>query len=166
MSPIIRFYQNENINECSHKLSTILSASNKWLEFTHDYIQWMFPLDEKSRCNINAPVLADSDIYEFNSNRLIRINFNSSIYKFIDFLGLRYNPNDQTFAISNVNQIYTWYGINHNSMRITRFIASMSMFGFSDIANDVFSFMKTYNEDHHSINYWEDALQGQNRSFR
>lgn len=166
MSPIVRFYKNEKINECRYRLVDILSASHLWLEFTHDYIQWMFPLDEKSRCNSNAPVLLDEDISVFNSDTLIRTAFNLSIYKFINFLGLTYNSNDHTFAVSDKLQAYTWRGANHNSMRITRFIASMSMFGFNDIANDLVDFLKKNIKNHKSMFYWEDALQGKSRIFR
>jgi len=40
----------------------ILAKDDDWLESTHDYIQWLFPLDVKSFSNRNAPVLMIDDI--------------------------------------------------------------------------------------------------------
>ena len=39
----------------------ILKQSDQWLEETHDYVQWLFPTDEKSLFNADAPIISQSE---------------------------------------------------------------------------------------------------------
>lgn len=172
MSNIISFYENKKVKNCRHILLDTLLNGNKWFEYTHDYIQWLFPLDEKSSCNKDAPVLSPSDIVYFKMNNMVAANFECSMIRFIHFLGLGLengfsNLNNPTFKIVNKKQLYTWKEMNHNSLRITRFLASSTIFGHFHFANNLFVFLrKNLNNKHPSMHYWEDALNGINRNLK
>jgi hypothetical protein len=56
---------------------------------THDYIQWLFPLQEKSRFNPNAPILKEEDIYFFRVSQEIKHNLICSLRLMLSFYGLK-----------------------------------------------------------------------------
>ena len=91
-------------------------------ENTHDYIQWMFPLDELSQAVNGTPVLSDYDIDEIKENQLAIENLENSERWFLGFL----ERNDHWI---------TYY--DHNHLRITRAIKSLRLLT-SDQAADAF----------------------------
>lgn len=171
-SDIISFYENKKTKKTRHLLKDVLVKGNNWFERTHDYIQWLFPLDEKSACNKDAPILSINDITYFNTNFVVAANFECSVIRFIHFLGLGVtngldNFKNPQFEIINEDQLYTWQEMNHNSLRITRFLASTTMFGHYNFANNLLNFIKCNLEGYHpSIPYWDDALNGIDRKLR
>lgn len=60
--PIIRFLSLKGTDDKGRMLSDLWDKSDLFLEFSHNYIQWMFPLNERSKHHPNAPVLDDEDI--------------------------------------------------------------------------------------------------------
>jgi hypothetical protein len=48
---ILTFYQGQSPDSSGRMIETIWSWDYQKLEYTHDYIQWLFPLKEKSRFN-------------------------------------------------------------------------------------------------------------------
>ena len=104
------------------KLFEVGIVTDYWLENTHDYIQWWFPLDEPSRSKPFLPYLSDQDIYwmkeraEIHNNQMLLLN------RFKQFL----MGND--FWICHYN---------HNHLRITRIIKSLRLL-IGDTAADEF----------------------------
>jgi len=68
LSPLILFYTHNQPDSGDRTLREIWEKDYEWLEKTHDYIQWLFPLPEGSRFNIDAPILNDRDILLFKKN--------------------------------------------------------------------------------------------------
>ena len=62
---IIDFYAGAGPDHQGRYLTEILKWSDDQLESVHDYIQWLFPLPERSGFNMNAPVLDERTIQEF-----------------------------------------------------------------------------------------------------
>ena len=56
----------------------LLQQTDHQAETTHDYIQWLFPLDEPSRSVNGAPVLAELDIDEIRQSSLAQANLAKS----------------------------------------------------------------------------------------
>lgn len=54
---ILSFYQGKSPDSEGRMLENIWSWDYQELEYTHDYIHWLFPLKESSRFNPNAPLL-------------------------------------------------------------------------------------------------------------
>jgi hypothetical protein len=63
------FYRGEGEDHCGRKLRQIIAKSDVWLEETHDYIQWLFPLPTASRFNPDAPILKR----DLSDARLLRL---------------------------------------------------------------------------------------------
>ncbi|HEY6287985.1 MAG TPA: opioid growth factor receptor-related protein, partial [Nitrospiraceae bacterium] len=58
------------------------------LERTHDYIQWLFPLPERSSANPDAPLLSLADIRAFGESEELRSNLVRSLVVMLRFYGL------------------------------------------------------------------------------
>jgi hypothetical protein len=100
----------------------LLQQTDHQAETTHDFIQWLFPLDEPSRSVMSTPVLNELDIEEIRQSELAQQNLVKSASWFLGFL----ERNDHWI---------TKY--DHNHLRITRVIKSLRLLA-SDEAADTF----------------------------
>lgn len=92
------------------------------MESCHDYIQWVFPLDQESGSVPNAPILTTEDIKEIKSSPIAISNLKQSADWFFQFLC----RNDQWLCMTN-----------HNHLRITRLIKSLRILAGDDAANAI-----------------------------
>jgi hypothetical protein len=53
---IVAFYLNQRPDSQGRMIEDIWLWDSHRLEYTHDYIQWLFPLKQKSRFNPDAPL--------------------------------------------------------------------------------------------------------------
>lgn len=114
MSDIINFYHG-NPSSSNHVLEEIWNYTLKELEMNHDYIQWMFPLNEASKCQPNSPVLTDEDIAKFRVSRKLKLKLLRSVRVFMNFLR---------------ETIDTWMVcFDHNHLRITRMLRCLVIMG-------------------------------------
>ena len=123
MSEIIKFYQFKE-SSCRHTLSDIWDWSNDQLEIEHDFIQWIFPLNEASSYNPDAPVLSIEDIKEFRNSPELQFRVMVSIHTFMRFL------------YRTVNHWCTEK--DHNHLRITRMLKSLRLLGLDQEANNCY----------------------------
>uniref|UniRef100_A0A6C0BEW5 Opioid growth factor receptor (OGFr) conserved domain-containing protein n=1 Tax=viral metagenome TaxID=1070528 RepID=A0A6C0BEW5_9ZZZZ len=98
---------------------TIFEYNNIMLESSHDFIQWMFPTITPSKFNINAPVLT-----------------------FQDLRNLRDDPNVYKTLLKFAKKMITYWCIfdedknnsiilnTHNSLRLSRMIDCLGIYGF------------------------------------
>lgn len=54
------FYLGTGTDHRGRTLWQIVQKSDAWIEETHDYIQWLFPLSEPSQFNPHAPILTEA----------------------------------------------------------------------------------------------------------
>ena len=54
------------------------------MESRHDFIQWMFPLEEPSQFNPDAPILTLADREAFDDDPVLRDNLLQSFDRFLD----------------------------------------------------------------------------------
>jgi hypothetical protein len=90
----------------------ILAFDDQSLEAVHDYIQWLFPLPERSRFNAEAPVLTRADVEAIAASPLARRNLLTAA----DRLRRFYESNSHWLT-----------AVDHNHLRITRIIRSLRM---------------------------------------
>jgi hypothetical protein len=104
------------------------------LETVHDYIQWLFPLKERSQFNPNAPVLSDRDIETFRSSEALKRMLLGAFTKMLEFYGLEIQ--DRKVVRSSVwEQRKCWLTpYNHNFLRITRILTSLRLLGLEEYA--------------------------------
>lgn len=110
MIDIVGFLEGVTPDNRGRMLSHIHQLSDEQMESTHDYIQWLFPTDQPSQSNYDAPVLSPLDIEDLQQNKKAIDNLKVSAEWFLGFLS-RHN-----YWISKYD---------HNHLRITRVITSL-----------------------------------------
>ena len=119
---IVGFLEGKTPDQRGRMLSMLWNQTDDEAETIHDYIQWMFPLDEPSQAVNGAPVLNDLDIDEIRENQLAVDNLEKSARWFLGFL----ERNDHWLT-----------NYDHNHLRITRAIKSLRLLT-SDTVADAF----------------------------
>ena len=119
---IVGFLEGKTPDHRGRILAMLLQQTDYQAETTHDYIQWLFPLDEPIRSVNGVPVLTQLEIDEIRQSSLAQANLAKSARWFVGFL----ERNDHWI---------TKY--NHNHLRITRIIKSLRLLA-SDKAADEF----------------------------
>ena len=122
MTEIVSFLEGKSPDHRGRILAMLLQQTDHQAETTHDYIQWLFPLDEPSRSVNGAPVLTELEIDQIRQSSLAQANLAKSARWFLGFL----ERND-----------YWITKYNHNHLRITRVIKSLRLLT-SDKAADEF----------------------------
>lgn len=145
MSQITEFYVNGGPDNLGRTLHDYLNFSYEDRERVHDYIQWMFPLNEESEYNDSAPILTRDDIQTIlreKGQEPILISF----HYFFDFL------------LENRHLVYGTP--NHNWKRISRVIKCLRLFGLATIAYRFWNTSMLLLKDPRSetVFYWNEAL--------
>lgn len=137
-SRLLDFYFGVGTDDRGRYLKEMLQWPDASLEAVHDYIQWMFPLAERSGFNIRAPILTVSEISEFRSNPELRHNLKASFVRILGFYGLILSGSQPLkvkhalyFEESSLNWISPG---NHNHLRITRILKSLLTLGLEEEA--------------------------------
>ena len=118
---IVGFLEGKTPDHKGRILAMLLQQTDHQAETTHDYIQWLFPLDEPSRSVMGAPVLNELDIEDIRHSELAQQNLVKSASWFLGFL----ERNDHWI---------TKY--NHNHLRITRVIRSLRLLASDEAADE------------------------------
>ena len=118
---IIRFLEGKTPDHRGRILAVLLRQTDHQAEITHDYIQWLFPLDEPSRSVNGAPVLTKLEIDEIRQSSLAQANLGESARWFVGFL----ERNDHWIS-----------KYNHNHLRITRVIKSLRLLASDEAADE------------------------------
>ena len=167
---ILAFYQGRP-DSSARMLEDIWLWDYQKLEYTHDYIQWLFPLKEKSRFNRNAPILNDEVIQAFRTDEQLRVRLRKSLEVMLQFYGLQYNKFDDkgieiTKSDNYPERKLNWIEEgNHNYLRLTRILTSLRLLGLEDYAQALFKCLnQIYLEDGKNIGsrtyaYWESAAE-------
>lgn len=106
---LLSFLQDVGPDHRGRYLSDIWKFSDDEIERSHDFIQWVFPLDQPSGAQPDAPVLEAAEIDLIHKSGPATMNVERSTEWFLGFLS-RSRP---------------WReGPDHNHLRITRMIRS------------------------------------------
>jgi hypothetical protein len=170
MSKLIDFYLEEGTDTEGRTFTEIMAWSDEKWEFGHDYIQWMFPLQEESNFNPDAPLLTEEDIRLFHANPDLRNNMVLAFHRFVKFLGLKWliDPMIQDATVIKAGNFQErrwmiWDNPNHNWFRISRVLKSLKLLGLKEYADDLFACLKRLHEDEglvtgNSFRYWQEAV--------
>ena len=126
---IVGFLEGKTPDHRGRMLSTLWRQSDDDAEHNHDFIQWMFPLDEPSQVVSSAPVLGDFDIDEIRESQLAIENLDKSVSWFLGFL----ERNDHWIT-----------NYDHNHLRITRAIKSLRLLSGDQAADAFRNFTHAY----------------------
>src|SRR5690242_21526611 len=70
---LLGFYRGTSRDDRGRRIDEIWSFSHEQLEAVHDYIQWLFPLAERSAFNPGAPLLDEETIARFHRSEERRV---------------------------------------------------------------------------------------------
>lgn len=169
-SRLLRFYRGEATDSEGRRLDDILGWDDRLLEGIHDYIQWLFPLDEPSAFNSNAPIVASSDRARFATDSTLAHNLRRAFSRILAFYGFRLVETEEG-GIS-VERAETWAAQspawlrphNHNFLRQTRIVKSLTLLGQPALARAFGeALLREYERSPAVIGpttarYWRDAL--------
>ncbi len=130
MNALVAFHLGIRRDDRGRLLSDILRADDDWLESTHDFIQWMFPLPEPSAVNPGAPLAGPEVRAAFRDDALLRAHLRASFLRMLRFYGLALGDDGIVRSASNWSRRNAWFRFGgHNDLRITRILRSMSVLG-------------------------------------
>ncbi len=158
---LIPFYHCVGSDREGRVFDQILNQDDAWLENTHNYIQWLFPLDRQSQFNNRAPVLNAPTIRALHRN----LNMLRAFDRMLAFYGLERVEERVQRGVNWEERSRNWITRNnHNFMRITRILTSLRLFGFEKEAAAFFDQLSTIYQEHGSkigdaFNHWQGAIQ-------
>lgn len=112
MSDIVEFFRGVKANQSGLDWFQVISMNNEELEYSHDWVQWIFPLPEPSLAVPSSPVLVAADIHAISKNIELKSAYWVGISRVCDFY---------------ISTDYWLKYTNHNHKRITRIIRSMKL---------------------------------------
>jgi hypothetical protein len=163
MSRLTDFYRGAGTDNRGRTLADIWAYSDEEMEDVHDFIQWIFPLEEPSQFNPEAPLLSPGDIAEFRADPSMRANLLRSLELFLAFVGLEYRDGRVSEAQDFERKRDVWRYPNHNWLRITRVLTSTRTLGLEGESRAFFEFLRGLRESGMSgitadtFRYWQQA---------
>lgn len=165
--PAVEFLRGDSPNGEGYFLDQILGWSNDEWDFQHNFIQWVFPTTEPSNFNPDAPVLTPDEITIIKADPNIQGVLGVIFHRWLRFCGLSYTD-DMGLEIGTTEfpegNPKVFWKFNHNFLRITRVLQSLTLLGRRDRAEELFRFL-TRNRGYFTDNtfgYWTAAMGGQN----
>jgi len=160
------FFLGNGNDDQGRPLILIVKKSDEWLESTHDYIQWLFPLTEKSGANPTAPLIDVNLVSLFRFNTKAQNNYLLGLDRMLSFYGLERHEGTITKSENwKFRKGYWFVTPTHNDLRITRMLKSMSILGFNDLACSLLDeLLQLSNEpdcgfSSDAVEYWKLAVQ-------
>jgi hypothetical protein len=130
----------------------VLAFDDSSLERSHDYIQWLFPLPEASRFNLDAPVLTADELAALAASASATDNLRRARDRMLSF----YRENDHWLT-----------DFDHNHLRITRIIRCLALIlgrGEAQAFHDEIRALVAAAGDSvnaQSLHYWREAVLGE-----
>ncbi len=164
--PLVDFYLGTTPDDHGRTFDAILAHDDEWLEYTHNFIQWLFPLTSISGANPTAPTLDAAQIIEFRSNPVLRKNLLHAFDRMLDFYGLARTAKSIDKAPDWEQRKSLWFTHpSHNHLRITRILKCLNTLGMGQEARifyDSLSTLKATEPDcgipATAIAHWADAV--------
>ncbi|WP_339935618.1 opioid growth factor receptor-related protein [Vreelandella glaciei] len=160
---LIAFHRGEGVDHKGRYLRDIWALSPFWLEHTHVYIQWLFPIPEAGRFNAFAPLLTPVVQAAFERDTLLRQHQQRSLNVMLDFFGLAREGNAISAQPTLSIQSHIWLKAGgHNHLRITRIIRSLALCYQPELARSFQHAVIHIGTQHGvvsetSLQFWRDA---------
>ena len=117
---VLRFLEGLTTDNRGRQINEILDQDDWFWENTHDFIQWLFPLNEESSAVRNSPVLNEQEIGLIRASESARGSLLASADRYKVFL---------------LNTTRWRNSHDHNHLRITRVIKSLRLLTDDETAN-------------------------------
>jgi hypothetical protein len=164
---LLGFYREQAADGEGRWLRKIWAWDDDSLEAVHDFIQWLFPLPERSRFNRDAPLLTPEDIAAFRADPSLRANLRRSFERILSFLGLAGRADGTIGEGANFagRVADVWTMPNHNWLRITRILRSLTLLGLEAEARALYACLNGFYQSRRfpipdiTFRYWTAAVQ-------
>jgi hypothetical protein len=165
---LLAFYRGERTDDRGRRIDEIWRFSREELEAVHDYIQWLFPLAERSAFNPSAPLLDEATMAVFRSDDGLRKNVERSLRVMLDFYGLAIAGKEILRVPTFSERARNWLTPgNHNFLRLTRILKSLTLLGHADRAAQLLACLEEV--DRHrpgvigatALGYWRRAVSAE-----
>lgn len=167
---IVAFYEGEAPDDRGRRLNEILQFGDDRLEEVHDFIQWLFPLPERSGANPSAPILDDATVEAFRTRPELRAALRRSLDRMLAFYGLEWRGERIVKSPSFAQRCGNWlHAGNHNHLRLTRMLRSLYLLGEAQAAKALFDLLaEIYDKERQTghkrisertFNFWRNAVE-------
>lgn len=168
-SRIVSFYLGLSTDNRGRRIDEIHAWDYNTLEFVHNYIQWLFPLTERSNVNPDAPILDAAEIAAFRSSDELKARLLLSFKVMLGFYGLRCEDTGGTVEIKKSvhypQRKTNWLNQgNHNYLRITRVLTSLQILGLRQYSQAFLEFLERLYEEEGprigrtTLGYWRRSV--------
>jgi hypothetical protein len=117
------------------------------LELVHDYIQWIFPLPERSGANPWAPMLDAATIAAIRGSVGMQGRLRAAFLRMLAFYGFALEGDrvleGPRFAAASRNWLHAG---NHNHLRLTRILRSLRVLGLEHEAETLWEALRSLYE--------------------
>jgi hypothetical protein len=166
---LIRYYRKHGADARGRTIDEVRSYSPREFDATHDFIQWLFPLPERSSAVPGSPVLTDTDVATFLGDPMLRRELVESLRCLTSFLGLTLIEDDGFTVVRPGPEFAARSGAwlapeNHNFRRISRAMRSLVVLGCRDYAEALFVCLDGLHHHHADaitdevFGYWQRAI--------
>jgi hypothetical protein len=166
---LVSFYRGERADSAGRTLDEIRAWNYDRLESTHDYIQWLFPMRERSQFNSDAPILDTAQIQAFRGDPALKEQLAKSFKVMLSLYGLQCEKEQGVIVVSKSKDFapraQNWLSpYNHNYLRITRILTSLRLLGLENYARAFFACLRQiFREEQDKIGgvtfgYWKRAV--------
>ena len=166
---LLAFYSGIGVDHRNRSIEQVLRLSISAMEDTHDYIQWLFPLDVCSSVTPNAPHVDDTCKTAFRRDPALRATLLRSLDKMLAFYGMKLargpTGDDVVRAAFFAKRAPHWLTLgNHNYLRITRMLKSLVLLGHHQLAASLLKCLETMYLEHGqaigttTLAYWRHAV--------
>lgn len=148
---LLHFLEGKWFDTHGRMINEIEEWDNTRLELVHDYIQWVFPLKERSIYNVDAPLLDDETIHAIKDSTQAMLNIIYIHERMCDF-----------YELWNYEVMKKWWvkPHNHNYLRITRILTFLNLVGLHDEMYLMFDQLTdVYNHDENRNTISDRTLQ-------
>jgi len=145
---ILEFYCGGRDDE-GRMLEDILSWPDEELEAVHNFIQWLFPLPERSGANPGAPVLDEATIEAFHRSPELQGRLRQAFLRMMRFYGFVWRGGQVVPSEDFSQKAQNWlHPDNHNHLRLTRILRSLRILGLETEMQALFAALKEVYNGH------------------
>jgi hypothetical protein len=147
---LVRYLAGRGTDSRGRTASDVIALSDRELERSHDWVQWLFPLPTQSSAVPGAPVLSEADIAAIRADATALATLQRAVDRMIVF----YDSTDHWLQ-----------RFDHNHLRITRILQSVGLLLGAPSAQELYDRLMARHDsagapvNSHSLQYWRKALQ-------
>jgi Opioid growth factor receptor (OGFr) conserved region len=168
---IVAFYEGSAPDDRGRFHDEILRFDDVQLEAVHDFVQWLFPLRERSGANPSAPVLDEPTIEAFHARAELRAALGRSLARMLAFYGFEWSGERIVKSASFAQRSGWLRSGDHNHLRLTRVLRSLRTLGQERAAQALFEALsEIYREEcrtgrrrisARTFDFWSESLRAE-----